>query len=887
MPPNAWGLPKGKPEVPAAPSQSAFPDLAAAQRVTSTRRTRSAARALWASDEPGAPSSLQRTRVDELNSRATQWRRNGRVARDIAFREDYPARSEQDAPNVTLEEEERGASIASIRIQDRSKGSALGAWASLFQAPADPLRTTYPEHERAPKQAELLSDDSTYHTVHDPAELAECPSVVDLEACLAHCARTHRADALQSQVDTKQAFMPLLHLVETCVASPVMLYRLCANGPLLDDAPLVFLQTCVARLPAEVRDEYRNLVRSSLDTNAVHLAAAQQAADAQKALALYASQAPGIQPKPTACALLSVELCDTDDARLIERLAQAVSLASWQQPADRLAGYETRRLKRLATRISTAISWRLGQYHAARQKARILPSTTDPGLQHLVAMLGHVWTANTLRPRSEQCAVSTFYAAATEIAFGLDEYMQWVHSPTSERGVHWLCDVPCVLSLGTKVQIHAWEARQALRQASTYAWLHAGPSQTRLQITHGLRAAQGLPGPSSADHADQGVLALHVRRTHLVQDSRPLLELDAHELLRPLKVTFDGEIAQDAGGVQKEYLLLLCEMLCSPSMGLFADINEAPLHGVLWFAPSLPMLDDGSSEPLAHLELLGVVLGLALVHSVTLPLSFPCWLYEYLLHAALGTAAPPSDREALSHIRPQLAAGLAQVLGYDERDARPLEDAMHLTWSVQYGEQVYPLAPDQPPVTSANRDAYVARVCQWMLCDAVRVPLAALARGFARIAAPPTAVPRSPLQLLQPVELETLLRGRNERELDVDALRASTAHVGFPAKSSRYADQVQTNLDNFWATWAALDAPAQHALLGFITGSPRVPAMGAASIGLRIQHVDDPYTALGTERVPWSSTCTSTLFLPVYDTRGALEAKVRVALQHSTGFGLG
>ena len=72
-----------------------------------------------------------------------------------------------------------------------------------------------------------------------------------------------------------------------------------------------------------------------------------------------------------------------------------------------------------------------------------------------------------------------------------------------------------------------------------------------------------------------------------------------------------------------------------------------------------------------------------------------------------------------------------------------------------------------------------------------------------------------------------------------------------------------------------------------ITGSPRVPAMGAASVGLRIQRVDDPYAQLGTARVPWSSTCTSTLFLPVYDSRAALEAKVRVALAHSTGFGLG
>lgn len=132
-----------------------------------------------------------------------------------------------------------------------------------------------------------------------------------------------------------------------------------------------------------------------------------------------------------------------------------------------------------------------------------------------------------------------------------------------------------------------------------------------------------------------------------------------------------------------------------------------------------------------------------------------------------------------------------------------------------------------------------------------------------------------------------ILRGRDEPVLDVDALQASTTHVGFPVAPSRYAEHVHQNLAHFWSVWRALGAREQHALLGFVTGSPRVPALGPASVGLRIQHVDDTHAIGGTERVPWSSTCTSTLFLPVYASRAVLEQKVRVALQHSTGFGLG
>ena len=101
-----------------------------------------------------------------------------------------------------------------------------------------------------------------------------------------------------------------------------------------------------------------------------------------------------------------------------------------------------------------------------------------------------------------------------------------------------------------------------------------------------------------------------------------------------------------------------------------------------------------------------------------------------------------------------------------------------------------------------------------------------------------------------------------------------------------YAEKVSSNLEHFWSLWKLFDAKSQHALLGYITGSPRVPAMGASSIGLRIQHIDDASSVLGTDRIPWSSTCTSTLFLPVYESRHTLEAKLRIALQHSVGFGL-
>lgn len=855
---------------------------------------------MCASDELGGVSPAPQTRTDQLNARATQWRRTGRVAREIVFRDETIVPVAHTSA-TTLEDEERGASIASVRIHDKTQGAALGAWASLFQPRADPLVTDVrlARTHAARTPARLRAADLALHTVHDAAELAVCPAPGAVREAVAAGARALRADARQGAPDARRAYDALFHLVETCVSSPVMLYRLCARGGGAESATLDVLVHAADELPLEVRDTFRVHLDACLDTHAAHLAAAQRTADPGEALAVFESRFDGVRVAPRVCALLALELCAPDDADRVARLAHAVPRQAWAAPSEVLGAYTTGRLERLATRTSTGISARVGSYHAARQHARILPAATDAQLRSLLALLGHVWDANVARPADARCGVAAFYAVATELGFALDEYQEWVHAPWTERGMHPLCDEPCVLSLGAKVQILAWEARQAMRQASTYAWVHAHApypptSRAHAHVAAGIQAAAGAAAPAGGaagpldDDAAHGVCAVHVRRTHLVDDSLPLLSLDATALLRPMKVTFDNELAQDAGGVLKEYLLLVCEALCAPSAGLLADIDEDPQRGVLWLAPRAPDADDAEAhDALQRLELLGIVLGLALVHGVTLPLRFPVRMYAHLLHAAHAAPPPPTDLAALRPIRPALAAGLAQLLAYDERSGRSVEDAMHLTWSVAHGAHVYPLAPGAPVVTAADRDAYAARVCTWVLHDAVRAPLDALTRGFVRVAAPPTPVARSPLQLLQPEELETLLRGRDERVLDVDALRASAAHVGFPARASRYGAQVHANVEHFWAVWASLDPASQHALLGFITGSPRVPAMGAASVGLRIQHVDDPYAQLGTARVPWSSTCTSTLFLPVYDSRAALEAKVRVALAHSTGFGLG
>lgn len=82
---------------------------------------------------------------------------------------------------------------------------------------------------------------------------------------------------------------------------------------------------------------------------------------------------------------------------------------------------------------------------------------------------------------------------------------------------------------------------------------------------------------------------LEVRREHIVEDSlTKLTQAGNRELLkRPLKVKFQGEEGQDAGGVRKEFFAILCRQLLSPEFGeerftsalrVFLFTYAAPFH---------------------------------------------------------------------------------------------------------------------------------------------------------------------------------------------------------------------------------------------------------------------------------------------------------------------
>lgn len=279
--------------------------------------------------------------------------------------------------------------------------------------------------------------------------------------------------------------------------------------------------------------------------------------------------------------------------------------------------------------------------------------------------------------------------------------------------------------------------------------------------------------------------------------------------------------------------------------------------------------------------LVGVLLGLAIYNSAILDVAFPPFAFKKLLASAPSnmpmTAAPKVSHvytlEDLAEYRPGLARGLRQLLEYDG----DVEETFALDFVAQldrYGETVQvPLCPggERKPVTNSNRKEFVDLYVKYLLDSSVSRQYEPFKRGFF------TVCGGNALSLFRPEEIELLIRG-SEEPLDIASLEAVATYDNW--KSERPEEDLHVRW--FWDAFREASPKDQRKVLLFITGSDRIPAMGATNLTLRIAclgHED-------TNRLPTARTCFNMLALYRYKSRDKLKSKLWTAIGESEGFGL-
>lgn len=354
------------------------------------------------------------------------------------------------------------------------------------------------------------------------------------------------------------------------------------------------------------------------------------------------------------------------------------------------------------------------------------------------------------------------------------------------------------------------------------------------------------------DPAQVQFLNVHIRRTHIVEDTiNQLLHHEITDYKRPLKVHFIGEEAEDAGGVRKEFFMLLLREILNPDYGMFTEYSETK---AIWFKES-------AFEADATYALIGIVCGLAIYNFTIINLPFPIALYKKLLGGAVGL-------DDLSDLDPSLTRSLRDLLEYEGND---VEDVYCLNFTITqdyFGEaKSIPLKADGEniPVTAQNKQEYVDLLVEYKLSSGIESQYKAFHDGFYRVCGGIV------LKLFQPMELMDLVTG-NENYSWVE-LEKNTEYKG-----EYYPDH--QIVKTFWEVFHELSLDQKKQFLKFLTGTDRVPILGMKAVKMIIQSTaDDSY-------LPVAHTCIAQLDLPTYNTKEKLKYKLLQAIQQSEGFGL-
>lgn len=502
--------------------------------------------------------------------------------------------------------------------------------------------------------------------------------------------------------------------------------------------------------------------------------------------------------------------------------------------------------------------------------------------------------------------ISTFYNTLLDYSDVIKDFEAW----ESHSRRFTFCQYPFLLSLWAKIRILESDARRQMAE----------------------RARQAFFTSVFGGKIESQYIVLKVRRECLVEDSLAgvgeVVTAGGQDLKKGLRIEFKGEAGIDAGGLRKEWFLMLTRDIFNPLHGkvkgsllaFFPLVMNRCANTVI----GLFVYDEDSRycyfnphclESSEQFYLVGILLGLAIYNSTILDIALPPFLFRKLIASMpvgfkstwAPTAAISGRTRAfrptlsdLAEFRPELARGLQQLLEYEGnvKDTFSLDFMMDVE---RFGEHSrVPLCPqgDKRAVTNNNRREYVDLYVRHILDDSVAQQFDPFRAGFF------TVCGGNSLHLFSSEEIELLVRGSGgDESLDIPSLRAVAVYENWHGVKNPATEEPVVRW--FWDFCQRSAPQEQRQILSFITGSDRIPAMGATNLVIRIACLGDagagPHNAARSrsaergkaniiERFPTARTCFNMLGLWRYrdgpEERKRFEEKFWRAVVEGEGFGL-
>jgi len=413
-------------------------------------------------------------------------------------------------------------------------------------------------------------------------------------------------------------------------------------------------------------------------------------------------------------------------------------------------------------------------------------------------------------------------------------------------------------------ETHRTVLNQILRQSTTH--LADGPFNVLVDHTRVLDFdIKRRYFRTELERLDEGIrredLAVHVRRDTVFEESyRELYRRSAEEWKNRFYIVFEGEEGQDAGGLLREWYVIISREIFNPNYALFkTSSGDRVTYTINDFSHI-------NSNHLCYFKFVGRVIAKAIYDNKLLECYFTRSFYKHILAKAVRYQDMESEDYEFYKGLEFLAENQVADLGYD------------LTFSTEIQEfgvtEVRDLIADgrNVIVTDENKQDYIKLVCQMKMTGAIRKQLSAFLEGFYDI------IPRRLIAIFNEQELELLLSGLPD--INIDDLKANTEYHKYTATSLQIVW--------FWRALRSFDQTDRAKFLQFVTGSSKVPLQGFGALeGMNgVQKFQIHRDDRSTDRLPAAHTCFNQLDLPAYETYDKLRSYLLKAIQEcSEGFG--
>lgn len=367
---------------------------------------------------------------------------------------------------------------------------------------------------------------------------------------------------------------------------------------------------------------------------------------------------------------------------------------------------------------------------------------------------------------------------------------------------------------------------------------------------------------------EDGHMRIAVRREFLLSDSiDAVMSLGRDDFRKIWRFEFMGELGIDAGGLIKEWFLLVTEAIFDADSGLWLSSEGNQMLMRVNPASELSCPEDH----LIYFRFLGRVLGKALFEGQIVAGHMVQYLYKYML-------GWPITFDDLESIDEELYQNLKKILDVKPEEVEYLCLDFTATQNTLGEATTIKLVPngEDKPVTGENLPEYLEAYFKHLMLERIRPQVTELLLGFYDV------IPEPMLTIFDFQELELMMCGLPT--IDMDDWMKHTQYGGLFQQTKAKSQICKW----FWEVVREFDQETRARLLQFVTGTSGVPSRGFSVLQgsdgciklFTLNGVDKKTTSY-----PQSHTCFNRLDVPMYRSKKDLREKLKIAVREcATGF---